>query len=42
VQSLVKEDALEFVNGGWVQNDEATVQYEDILKNHIIGSQFLK
>jgi len=28
---------LEFVNGGWVANDEACPTYEDILANFIVG-----
>lgn len=31
VKKLVKEGTLEFINGGYVMNDEAVVYYEDCI-----------
>lgn len=37
VKRLVKDGQLEFINGGWCMNDEATPYYEDIIENMAIG-----
>jgi len=31
VKGLVKNGQLEFINGGWCMNDEATTYFEDII-----------
>ncbi len=41
VQKLISNGQLEFVNGAWVANDEATVYYEDILENFRLGNRWL-
>jgi lysosomal alpha-mannosidase len=41
VKKLVSEGRLEFVNGGWSMNDEATTHYEDIITNMQKGHRFL-
>jgi lysosomal alpha-mannosidase len=41
VKKLVKEGRLEFINGGWVSNDEACPTYEEIIMNMIAGHEFL-
>jgi alpha-mannosidase len=33
VKTLVKRGQLEFINGGWVANDEACPTYEEIIMN---------
>ena len=38
---LVKEKRLEFANGGWCMNDEATTYYEDIINQQTLGLQFI-
>ena len=37
VQQLVKSGQLAFANGGWVSNDEAITQYEDIIDQMTLG-----
>jgi len=39
---MVTEGRLEFVNGGWVSNDETCPSYEQIMMNMITGHSFLK
>lgn len=39
---MVANGQLEFVNGGLVQNDEATPNYADILRNFEAGQDFLR
>eukprot|EP00345_Euplotes_harpa_P018316 CAMPEP_0168348954 /NCGR_PEP_ID=MMETSP0213-20121227/20087_1 /TAXON_ID=151035 /ORGANISM="Euplotes harpa, Strain FSP1.4" /LENGTH=331 /DNA_ID=CAMNT_0008358721 /DNA_START=60 /DNA_END=1052 /DNA_ORIENTATION=+ len=41
VRRLVKQGQLEFINGGWSMNDEATTHYEDIITNMQKGHKFL-
>jgi hypothetical protein len=41
VKNLVKEGRLEFVNGGWVQPDEACPSFDDLIQNFMIAHQFL-
>ncbi|KAL6067304.1 carbohydrate binding [Balamuthia mandrillaris] len=41
VRNLVAEGRLEFVNGGWCMNDEATTHYEAIIDQMTAGHQFL-
>ena len=41
VRTLVKNEQLQFVNGGWCMNDEAGAYYEDIIDQMTIGHQFL-
>lgn len=41
VRGLVDEGRLEFINGGWSMNDEATTHYEDIITNMMKGHQYL-
>ena len=33
VRSFLKNKQLEFVNGGWAMNDEATTTFQDIITN---------
>jgi len=42
VRKLVSNKQIEFVNGGWVANDEATVYYEDIIENFRLGNRWLQ
>jgi Glycosyl hydrolases family 38 N-terminal domain len=37
VQQLVRRGQLDFANGGWVSNDEAITQYEDIIDQMTLG-----
>lgn len=39
---MVKNKQLEFVNGGWVDNDEACPNFDDIINNMMIGHEFIK
>ncbi|XP_072346983.1 lysosomal alpha-mannosidase [Scyliorhinus torazame] len=41
VKQLVSEGRLEFVNGGWCMNDEATTHYNSIIDQMTLGFQFL-
>ena len=41
VRDLVQLGRLELVNGGYVQFDEATTTYEDMLVNFMKGSVFI-
>jgi lysosomal alpha-mannosidase len=42
IQEFVKSGRLEFINGGWVMNDEATPHYQDLIDNMRMGMQFIK
>jgi lysosomal alpha-mannosidase len=42
VRKLVKEKRLEFINGGWVMNDEAASNYQDIIDQMRLGLHFLE
>ena len=42
VKKLVKDGQLEFINGGWVSNDEACPSYEEVIMNMMTGHSFLK
>jgi hypothetical protein len=42
VKKFIKNEQLEFINGGWVMNDEATPYFQDIIDNLRIGLLFLK
>lgn len=37
VRQLVKDGQLDFAGGGWVSNDEAICQYEDIIDQMTLG-----
>ncbi|CDW89891.1 glycosyl hydrolases family 38 protein [Stylonychia lemnae] len=41
VKQLISEGRLEFINGGWVSNDEACPTYEEIIINFMTGHSFL-
>lgn len=41
VKKLVKEGRFEFVNGGWVESDEATTTYEQLIENFALGKRWL-
>eukprot|EP01112_Ceratiomyxa_fruticulosa_P004317 TRINITY_DN1480_c0_g1_i3.p1 TRINITY_DN1480_c0_g1~~TRINITY_DN1480_c0_g1_i3.p1 ORF type:complete len:1026 (+),score=222.23 TRINITY_DN1480_c0_g1_i3:180-3257(+) len=41
VKTLVANGQLEFINGGWCMNDEATTNYEAVINQMTIGHQFL-
>ena len=38
----MKKGQIEFLNGGWCSNDEATTYYEDIIEQMTLGHDFLK
>ncbi|XP_023639510.1 probable alpha-mannosidase At5g66150 isoform X2 [Capsella rubella] len=42
VRRLVKSGQLEFVNGGWSMNDEATCHYIDMIDHTTMGHRFIK
>ncbi|XP_034378373.1 lysosomal alpha-mannosidase isoform X1 [Arvicanthis niloticus] len=42
VRSLVRQGRLEFVNGGWVMNDEAATHYGAIVDQMTLGLRFLQ
>ncbi|MBZ3869075.1 Lysosomal alpha-mannosidase [Sciurus carolinensis] len=42
VRKLVRQGRLEFVNGGWVMNDEATTHYGAIVDQMTLGLRFLE
>ncbi|XP_007421015.1 lysosomal alpha-mannosidase isoform X1 [Python bivittatus] len=42
VRQLVAEGRLEFVNGGWCMNDEASVHYNAVIDQMSLGLHFLK
>ncbi|KAL1785109.1 lysosomal alpha-mannosidase [Sigmodon hispidus] len=42
VQELVRQGRLEFVNGGWVMNDEGATHYGAIVDQMTLGLRFLK
>jgi lysosomal alpha-mannosidase len=41
VVMLVKQGRLEFINGGWCMNDEASTHYEAIIDQMTLGHRFL-
>ncbi|CAA7056988.1 unnamed protein product [Microthlaspi erraticum] len=42
VRKLVKSGQLEFVNGGWSMNDEATCHYIDMIEQTSMGHRFIQ
>ncbi|EGC33541.1 hypothetical protein DICPUDRAFT_48877 [Dictyostelium purpureum] len=42
VKKLIKKKQLEFITGGWVQNDEATTNLDEVIEQMTIGHQWLK
>jgi len=40
VRDLVKNGRLEFINGGWCVNDEATTYYADIIDQMSLGLKY--
>nr|XP_014342916.1 PREDICTED: lysosomal alpha-mannosidase [Latimeria chalumnae] len=42
VKQLVNEGRLEFINGGWCMNDEASTHYNSIIDQMTLGFQFLQ
>jgi hypothetical protein len=41
VRTLVKEGRLQFANGGWASNDEATPTFVDIIDQHTLGTTLI-
>ena len=41
IRTLIQQGQIEFVNGGWVTNDEACAYYEDIVDQFITGHRWL-
>eukprot|EP01136_Pigoraptor_vietnamica_P025489 Opistho-1_new@7004 len=41
VRQFVREGRLEFINGGWCMNDEATTHYVDIIDQMTLGHRFI-
>lgn len=41
VRNLVQDGRLEFINGGWCMNDEATTSYHSIIEQMTLGLKFL-
>ena len=41
VLQLIDAGRLEFINGGWVSNDEATPTFVDIMDQHTMGTTFI-
>ena len=41
IKELVQNKQIEFVGGGYVQNDEATTRYNEMLLNIRLGNQFI-
>eukprot|EP01113_Clastostelium_recurvatum_P024055 TRINITY_DN286_c0_g1_i2.p1 TRINITY_DN286_c0_g1~~TRINITY_DN286_c0_g1_i2.p1 ORF type:complete len:1018 (-),score=282.92 TRINITY_DN286_c0_g1_i2:16-3069(-) len=42
VRRLVSTKQLEFINGGWCMNDEATTHYEAVIDQMTLGHRFLQ
>lgn len=42
IKFLVEQNRLEFLNGGWVMNDEATTHYQHVIDQMRLGMIFLK
>ena len=42
VRQLVNEGRLEFINGGWCMNDEATAYYTDTIDQLSLGLKFIQ
>ena len=41
VKQLVEEGRLQFANGGWASNDEATASFVDIVDQHSLGTSLI-
>ena len=41
IRQLVHQGRLQFVGGGWTQNDEAVTHYSAILDNLSLGMKFI-
>ncbi len=41
VKKLIQDGRFEFVNGGWVESDEATTTYEQLIENFSLGQKWL-
>lgn len=42
VRDLVGSGRLEFINGGWCMNDEATTHYVDIIDQMALGLKYIR
>ena len=41
VRELVENGRIEFINGGWCVNDEATTNYADIIDQMSLGLKYV-
>jgi len=42
IQKYISDGRLEFIGGGWVQNDESTTTYTSVIQQMKLGQQYLR